>query len=80
MTERIISINGLAVALQALLPKDRTRVTVAELMAATGEDRRAVTDVMHHAHVDGRVGRDVDTDSYFAIAQGNYLSTERKST
>lgn len=84
MTERFITINGLEVALLALLPKDGTRVTVAELMHATGEDRDAVTAAFFYAHSEGKAGFDGLSDSYFSIPQGNDLnkdlSTERKST
>lgn len=84
MTEPQANINGLQVALLALLPKGWARVTVADLVRATGTDRRAVTDAMFNPCLANQVGFETQTDSYFAIPQGNELnndlSTERKST
>lgn len=60
-------INGLQIALLALLPKDGTPMTVSRLAAATAAD-------------EGDVIFDVRADAYSARRGGNDLPTERKST
>ena len=80
MTEPQTSINGLRVALLALLPKDGTRLSVAHLAQATGASQPAVTNALFEPYMARQVNFDVRSDSYFAAPQGNDLSTERKST
>ena len=80
MTEPQTTINGLQVALLALLPKDGTRVTFATLTEATGTYEGAVHDALSTPLLAHQVGIDPGANSYFAVPQGNDLSTERKST
>jgi len=72
--------NGLQVSLLALLPKDGTRVTVAQLARATGVSQPAVTNELFGPYMAKAVNFDVRADAYFVERTGNDLSTERKST
>lgn len=72
--------NGLQVTLLALLPKDGTHKTVAELARLTGTSQPAVTNALFDPYMDRAVNFDVRADAYFVERAGNDLPTERKTT
>lgn len=78
MTELDAKFNALYVSLIALLPKDGTPLTVAELVQATGAAQTNVIGVLMGPYMEGRIGFCVKTDSYFATTDANHLPTKRK--
>lgn len=83
MTELDAKFNVLYVTLMALLPKDGTPLSVAELVQATGAAQTHVIGVLMGPYMAGALGFDIHTDSYFATPQkqlANDSSTPRKST
>lgn len=57
------------IALLALLPKDGSRRTVADLAASASVSKSLVTDALFDDYMDGRLGFDVCTDSFWTIRQ-----------
>ena len=57
------------IALLALLPKDGAGRTVAELAAAAFVSKSLVTDALFDDYMDGRLGFDVCTDTFWSIRQ-----------
>ncbi len=64
--ENPVGLNRLRIALLALLPKDGTPKTVAELAAATFVDPRDVTDALFDDFLDGHLEFDVRADTFAA--------------
>ena len=80
MTELDAKFNALYVSLMALLPKDGTPLTVAELVQATGAAQTNVIGLLMGPYMEGRIGFCVKTDTYFATPKHNDSLTQRKST
>ena len=57
------------IALLALLPKDGSRRTVAELAASAFVSKSLVTNALFDDYMDGRLGFDVRADTFWSIRQ-----------
>ncbi len=65
--------NQLRVALLALLPKDGTPVTVADLARSANLTPLLVTDALFADYMAGRINFDVRADAFSAVKQGDKL-------
>lgn len=58
------------IALLALLPKDGTPISVAQLASTAFVSKSHVTDALFDDYMDGRLGFDVRADKFWSIRQG----------
>lgn len=72
LQENAPALARLRIVLLALLPKDGTPRTVAELAAATASANQHVTDALFDDYLAGRIGFDVCADTFCLCPQGDH--------